>query len=223
MRSPSPAPDDPADPHPWSWAAAGAVVLGVLAAVTWAVLRGNRRTLLQQHAAEVRRLQQQLERDELTDLFNRRAFNRRFGQEFRRARRYGRPLSIVLLDLDHFKTINDTYGHATGDATLRTFGSLLSDLTRTTDLVARVGGDEFALLLPETEVEAAGQVVERLKVVLRAWPLVVEPATQVTVRLSVSAGVATLTPETTTEAQLLAAADRLLYLEKQAGIGGPGP
>src|SRR5262249_10334868 len=134
--------------------------------------------------------------------------------EFHRARRMRRPLTIVMLDLDDFKTINDRFGHASGDATLRIFGSLLADLTRASDTVARLGGDEFALLLPETDATAAAPVVQRLTAVLSTWPLVVDPATQLTVRVSVSAGVATLTEVMETEGDLLASADHALYQNK---------
>jgi diguanylate cyclase (GGDEF)-like protein len=196
-------------------------VVVVLAVVTATAVAQGRRMLLAQQAEEVHRLAALAEGDGLTGLYNRRAFDRQVALEFRRARRYGRPLSVILLDLDRLKDINDTYGHAAGDLALRTLGSVLADVTRTTDLVARVGGDEFGVVLPETDVAAAELVVERLHAVLRTWPvLVAAPSMQHTVRLHVSAGVVALAPDMQTEAALLEAADRLLYADKQRGRPG---
>jgi diguanylate cyclase (GGDEF)-like protein len=102
-------------------------------------------------------------RDEVTAVHNRRYFNEVLGHEVHRARRYGSPLSLLILDLDDFKRINDTRGHVEGDAILRKVGRLLRDNTRQTDIVCRYGGDEFAVLLPETNGSDAYTLAERIR------------------------------------------------------------
>ncbi|GJM69573.1 hypothetical protein HMSSN036_17890 [Paenibacillus macerans] len=93
--------------------------------------------------------------DDLTKLANRRHFERRLDEEIIRSNRYGRPLSLMLIDLDHFKDINDTYGHPFGDLVLSTIAKQLESHVRDTDVVARWGGEEFAVLMPETELQEA--------------------------------------------------------------------
>lgn len=102
-------------------------------------------------------------RDGLTGLINRRHFMLMAESELQRAERYGRPTAVALGDLDHFKRLNDTYGHGAGDAVLRTFAALLSDSVRQSDLVCRYGGEEFAFLFPESSVEQARILVERFR------------------------------------------------------------
>jgi diguanylate cyclase (GGDEF)-like protein len=102
-------------------------------------------------------------RDEVTAVHNRRYFNEVLGQEVHRARRYGKSLSLLILDLDNFKKLNDTRGHPEGDAVLRRVGRLLRDNTRQTDIVCRYGGDEFAVLLPETNGSDAYTLAERIR------------------------------------------------------------
>ena len=100
--------------------------------------------------------------DSLTGLYNRRVFLTTIESELHRAQRYGRPFSLILLDVDNFKKINDTYGHRFGDLVLEKVGSILNDLMRNTDFVARYGGDEFGIILPETDVESAAITAERI-------------------------------------------------------------
>jgi GGDEF domain-containing protein len=102
-------------------------------------------------------------RDEVTSVHNRRYFNDVLGQEVHRARRYGNPLSLLILDIDDFKRVNDTRGHLEGDAVLRKVGRILRDNTRQTDIVCRYGGDEFAVLLPETNGSDAYTLAERIR------------------------------------------------------------
>lgn len=103
-------------------------------------------------------------KDELTQLFNRRYFNERFNDEFLRNKRYGSFFSCIMCDLDHFKEINDTYGHLQGDIVLRSFGNIIREGIRRIDIAARYGGEEFILLLPETTAEDAHQVAERIRI-----------------------------------------------------------
>jgi len=102
--------------------------------------------------------------DPLTGLANRRRLMARLEEEVSRARRYKTPLSVVMIDIDHFKSVNDTHGHAMGDVVLRNIGAMLKSSVRTTDLAARYGGEEFTLVLPHTDVPAAFQVADNLRV-----------------------------------------------------------
>ncbi len=98
--------------------------------------------------------------DDLTRVFNRRYFHDRLDEEIARARRYDHPVSVFLMDIDHFKKINDKYGHQTGDEVLRAIGGILRASTRSVDIVARYGGEEFVALLPETGQETARMTAE---------------------------------------------------------------
>jgi len=102
-----------------------------------------------------RRLEREADADPLTGLANHRAFHDRLRTEVERAQRYGRPLSLACLDVDGFKDVNDQFGHQAGDKVLREVAARLTTVARSADLVARIGGDEFAILLPETTAEAA--------------------------------------------------------------------
>lgn len=117
-------------------------------------------------AVRVRKLQEQLERlaltDELTKLTNRRGFMAEFEDELWRARRFGHPLSVLLFDLDHFKNVNDTWGHPQGDEVLKAFARVLEQWSRRIDKVARFGGEEFAAVLPETDAEGAQIFAEKV-------------------------------------------------------------
>jgi diguanylate cyclase (GGDEF)-like protein len=124
--------------------------------------------------------------DPLTGLLNHRAFQERVENEVARAQRYGRPLAIVLLDLDYFKSINDSYGHQAGDAALMQAASLLEEGARAGDVLGRIGGDEFALLLPETTAEHALPIAERWAAEFRAAPV------GIAAHLTMSAGICDL-------------------------------
>jgi diguanylate cyclase (GGDEF)-like protein/PAS domain S-box-containing protein len=152
--------------------------------------------------------------DDLTGVSNRRAFNRRLGQEIGKARRYGGVFSIIAVDLDHFKKINDRFGHAAGDEVLMAVAAIFSDaLRRDVDLVARVGGEEFMLLLPQTDLGGAGDLAERLRRRLAGMPVTLAGEK---VRLSASFGVkqfdASCDPE-----RLTIEADDALYRAKRGG------
>jgi diguanylate cyclase (GGDEF)-like protein len=148
--------------------------------------------------------------DELTGLPNQRAFRERLDREVRRAVRYGRPLSLVMLDIDHFKAINDTHGHPAGDRVLAAIARLLQGFVRGEELMARIGGEEFAWLLPEADVLRAGLAAER------AIELVSRDALPGVGRVTVSAGVCELA-RAGSAAGMVECADRALYAAKAGG------
>jgi diguanylate cyclase (GGDEF)-like protein len=153
--------------------------------------------------------------DDLTGLFNRRTLFQRGQDEINRARRFGRPLTAVMLDIDHFKNVNDTYTHAAGDNVLRIIGELCRRDLRNTDLAARYGGEEFALLLPETDEPTALLVVERLRHDIASTPMTIDDVH--TIHITVSAGIAALDANLTTFDDLIHCADIALYSAKQNG------
>jgi diguanylate cyclase (GGDEF)-like protein/PAS domain S-box-containing protein len=148
--------------------------------------------------------------DGLTQLRNRRAFEERLEDETRRWRRNGTDVSLVLLDIDHFKLYNDTYGHPKGDEVLRNVGELLRRSLRAADFAARYGGEEFAIILPNTNRAGSLVVAEQLR---RA----IEGATWEDRKVTASIGVATMSEEICTAEQLVETADRALYRSKEAG------
>ncbi len=153
--------------------------------------------------------------DERTSLLNDRYLKRRLGEEFKRAQRYGMPLSVAMLDLDHFKEVNDKYGHDCGDLVLREFGNLLTASARTTDIVGRFGGEEFLMILPNTDGIRAAIVAERVR---KAAEEHIYKYKEFLVRITTSAGVASVpaNPQVHDENELLKAADQALYRAKQA-------
>ncbi|NMO23636.1 diguanylate cyclase, partial [Pyxidicoccus fallax] len=158
--------------------------------------------------------------DALTGLFNRRYFEERLNEEFARSRRYGSPLSLVMLDIDHFKRINDTYGHPFGDQVLKAVAHTSRSRLREVDLLARYGGEELIALLPETGPEDALKVCERVREAIAALELeeACPGGAPRPVRLTASLGVATVPAADLTSAEaLLRAADISLYAAKGAG------
>lgn len=151
--------------------------------------------------------------DPLTGLLNRRSFERTFDAEVARAHRFGTALAFVVFDLDLFKKINDRHGHARGDEVIALFGDALRRERRATDTVARIGGEEFAVLLPGSDMEGGREYAERVS---RAFARASE---REGLDLSASAGVATLDDERPTRADVFRAADAALYTAKAAGRG----
>jgi diguanylate cyclase (GGDEF)-like protein len=153
-------------------------------------------------------------RDGLTNVFNRRRFNEELDREFQRARRYARPLALVLLDVDHFKRINDAYGHVSGDTVLRALAHAVENLLRPEQLLARVGGEEFVVLCPETPRDGAGVLAERLRIASETLD-VASRGCRITVTCSF--GVAELEATMRSSEELYGAADHALYMAKSAG------
>jgi diguanylate cyclase (GGDEF)-like protein len=152
--------------------------------------------------------------DELTGLLNRRRFLEVAEQELKRSRRYGRPLSIIGLDLDHFKDVNDRLGHAAGDTVLRTLGQVLRDEGRRQDIAGRLGGEEFAIVLPETSIDDAVALSERVRNRLGATRVVANGAA---LTVTASFGVAEITSTDGSVEDALGRADQALYRAKRAG------
>ncbi len=167
---------------------------------------------------ERRRYERELTRlamtDPLTGLPNRRAFVEALLRERERARRYGHPTAALLCDIDHFKRINDGHGHEVGDRALVAFGAAARACLRESDLIARMGGEEFAVLLPETTVEAALASAERLRAAIAALRL---PVAEGELRFTVSIGVAALDPAWDDATAVLSEADKALYEAKRLG------
>jgi diguanylate cyclase (GGDEF)-like protein len=153
--------------------------------------------------------------DGLTNIHNKRSFESSIEREVSRSHRYRRPLSLILFDIDHFKKINDEYGHLAGDAVLRQLAALVVANVRREDIASRVGGEEFALLLPEIALEPARQVGEKLRALVERTPCRFE---ETSIPMTVSFGVAELaaTPPMGAK-ELYGIADERLYAAKRAG------
>jgi diguanylate cyclase (GGDEF)-like protein len=148
--------------------------------------------------------------DELTKLCNRRQLGRALAEEVARARRNCRPLSLIMIDIDHFKRYNDTFGHLRGDAVLESFGAFLLANLRATDIPARYGGEEFVVVLPETDIAEALAKAERLR---EGFTESVDDAHEITLSL----GVAAWPGDGDSDLELIEAADRALYAAKDRG------
>lgn len=164
-----------------------------------------------------RRLAEEAETDPLTQLGNRRRASRAMAAALNRAGRFGEPVAVLLIDLDHFKQVNDQLGHDVGDAVLREFAELLAAEARSYDTVARVGGDEFVVVCPTTDAFGARAMAERLRRLARELAIEELPADW---RLSVSVGIAVHPLDGETGEELLRAADAALYAVKRAGRDG---
>lgn len=152
--------------------------------------------------------------DSLTNLYNRRHFDEQAEIEFQRSKRSGRPHSILLLDIDGFKSINDVYGHAVGDTVLKSFANVLRSELRPFDLIARYGGDEFIILLTETSKDLAYAIAERLRKRLSLTPFVVH--SQI-FAVTLSAGIATIQPDDDDLLTVIRRGDKALYRAKEKG------
>lgn len=156
--------------------------------------------------------------DELTTLYNRREINRRFADEVERSRRYGQPLSLLLLDVDHFKSINDKFGHPAGDEVLRSVAYRIRDCVRSVDIAGRFGGEEFAIILPNTDRDGAFMIAERVRQGISGEPfeLTNESNETLTVPITISIGVSS-TEKGETDEDAFRTADTALYQAKSEG------
>ena len=153
-------------------------------------------------------------RDGLTEIYNKRKYDEEVARELARAQRYGRPLALILVDLDAFKEVNDQQGHLFGDVVLKEFATLAASMLRPEQTLARVGGDEFVILSPETNREGARTLAEKLRAALAATEIRYADAA---VNVTCSCGVAVLTEGMRTPEDLYQAADQALYSSKNAG------
>jgi diguanylate cyclase (GGDEF)-like protein len=190
--------------------AAGCVVLGLLL-FHWLPLavrdwrRSEQRTRDLQTLAAV---------DPLTGLYNRRQFETLARAELGRSQRYMRPCSFLMIDIDHFKGVNDTFGHEMGDWVLKTVATILASARREADVVARFGGEEFVIMLPETTPEAAATVAERIRSMVSANSMAIGDTT---LNVTISAGIGEVRASSAGIEVVLRDADRALYEAKQAG------
>jgi len=173
---------------------------------------GNDITGRRHMEAELRRL---ATTDSLTGAFNRRRFFQKARQEFLRHQRYGHHFAVLLMDLDHFKKINDTHGHPTGDIVLKTFVDTCQSIFRVTDIFGRTGGEEFSAVLPETDATNAARVAERLRD--RVMNSRVDAGTGSPIRFTVSIGLTALKEEDVTLESMIRRADKGLYEAKREG------
>jgi diguanylate cyclase (GGDEF)-like protein len=188
-------------------ASADEVLLTVERALEKKRLKDSNRRLLQE-------LQHMSRRDPLTGVLNRRSLDEALGREIARARRHGHALSVMILDLDHFKQVNDTYGHPGGDEVLRAFARVVGSRLREEDVLYRYGGEEFLAVLPETDPQGALAAAERVVAAVAETPV---PVAGTRLRVTVSVGVAALSPSVADAAELVARADEALYAAKSGG------
>lgn len=152
--------------------------------------------------------------DALTGLYNRRAFDEQLERLLAHADRFGHSVSLILADVDHFKQVNDTWGHESGDTVLKSIARTFNEGVRAVDICARFGGEEIAVLLPETSLPGAAELADRLRKAVAAQPI---SAQGNPIRVTISCGVACYPDGVLTKEALFAAADRALYEAKSAG------
>jgi len=181
-------------------------------------LIGRRDDLLVERSRELATLSKRLHElstiDALTEIHNRRSFDERLNIEMDRTRRYGVPCALVMIDLDHFKTVNDRHGHLAGDQVLRHVAALLESGKRSGDAIARYGGEELAAILPHTEATDAAAWAERARARIENQPTRFHGEAIV---VTASFGVASASPRTNDAARLIEAADSALYAAKRRG------
>ena len=152
--------------------------------------------------------------DGMTGLFNHRHFQELLRNELARSKRYGYPVGLLMIDIDHFKIFNDTYGHQVGDEVLKRVAQSLNANVRTTDIVSRYGGEEMTVILPHTELDGAGYVAEKIRQAIEDLEL---PVGGKIVKITVSIGVAAFPDCATEQSDLILQADGALYVAKENG------
>lgn len=182
----------------------------------WLVVLGTAPLVLIHRSLSVPTLREEAQVDPKTGLYNARYFDAILDEELRRARRFGRPLAVVMADLDGLRYVNNTYGHLAGDAVLSAVGKIISEQVREYDVAARFGGEEFALLMPETTTHEGYVVAERIRKIVEATPIQV-PTQVEPIYITISAGVASFPSDGYEPNVLLHAADTALYQGKAAG------
>lgn len=178
-------------------------------------LAGNFNSMAEKIETSTAMLHQLAIHDGLTGLFNNREFYRRIKEEVSRYRRFSRVFSLLIIDLDEFKSINDRLGHQAGDAVLSALSKIVQESVRDTDFVARYGGDEFAVILCDTSETGAFNMAERIRKKVNDTAITIKGAG--TVSLTMSIGMASISPEVASEERLIAIADNALYRAKNAG------
>jgi len=154
--------------------------------------------------------------DPLTTLLNRRYFEERIAEEMERSKRHRQPFSLIILDIDNFKNLNDSYGHLYGDEILKTTTSVIRRCVRIIDIAARYGGEEFAIILPTTDKNDAGIIAERIRSEIEATVCLVKD-TGTTLNITVSLGIASFPEDASAAEELINNADRALYRAKSQG------
>lgn len=172
-------------------------------------------TVAIENARFLEEIERQAITDSLTGLYNHREFQKRLSEEVERGNRYGKEFSLLMLDIDHFKVINDTHGHPVGDAILKQIAKIIQQSLRTVDIPARYGGEEFATILPETNTESAKIVAERICQTIADHAFATPSGHSA--HLSVSIGVASFPLDANSREQLIAVADQALYFSKEGG------
>jgi diguanylate cyclase (GGDEF)-like protein len=193
-------------PHPAAFTEDNLMMLVSFAAMATAAIRN----------AQLHREMQRLAiTDPLTNLYNRRGIYELGRREIERARRFGRPLTAIMFDLDFFKQVNDKYGHNTGDQVLRVVAERINRNIREVDILGRLGGDEFVLILSETDLFTASNLAERLRKIIADAPAIVDGG--ITIPITISLGIAKATTGTSDLTTLIHDADLALYAAKQSG------
>jgi diguanylate cyclase (GGDEF)-like protein len=176
--------------------------------------RSQQKTSDKDLSHQVVELREQAIRDPLTGIFNRRYLQEILEKEFARARRENLTISILIMDIDHFKQINDTFGHRAGDYILQEFGKLLQECVRLEDIVCRYGGDEFVVVMPGANLTAACERAEQIRITFHAWCISFEGHE---LHNTLSLGAAAYPNHGTSAEEVLSSADQALYLAKQNG------